>query len=162
MPAAAQWPPGNDPSASERPAPRSTSVLDDDKEAAAGLEGSEEFPVFVNAGDMLHRWSNGLFKSALHRVSLLEGKDRYSAAFFFDPPWSCVVEPLAAVGAGASAPGSNSDGSAPNPAPLLFPATTYGEYLLAKFRETHASFEAAAGEEVERRRKKGVDEKEKS
>ena len=98
---------------------------------------------------MLHRWSNALFRSALHRVSLSESTDRYSAAFFFDPPWACRVEPLK----GAAQP-QNQTQTAP-----LFPATTYGEYLVAKFKETHASFEAAAGEEVERRKKRVDEEK---
>lgn len=153
VPAAAPWPPANDPGTS-RPAPLSASVLGEgegkgegdeerDREKASN-DGESEFPVFVNAGDMLHRWSNGFFKSALHRVVLAEGRDRYSAAFFFDPPWSCRVEPIA-------------PDSGPHPsrgAPPSFPPTTYGEYLVAKFKKTHESFEAAAGEEVEKRKKR--------
>ena len=175
MPAAAPWPPANDPQTS-RPAPPSTSVLaapaagDGEGEGRAGEAGEEgegpaaaaaaaaaadlpggdpEFPVLVNAGDMLSRWSNGSFKSVLHRVALSEaGRDRYSAAFFLDPPWACRVEP--AVAAAASSPGPPGGARGPRPP---FPATTYGEYLVAKFEKTHLSYGAAAGAEVERRRK---------
>lgn len=142
VPAAAPWPPANDLGTS-RPAPLSASVLAGNEASTA--DDDSEFPVFVNAGDMLHRWSNGFFRSALHRVSLSESRDRYSAAFFFDPPWSCQVEPLVA---------SSSDPDSNDKAHSLFPPTTYGEYLVAKFRETHESFEAAAGEEVEKRKKR--------
>ena len=34
---------------------------------------------------MLERWTNGLFKSTLHRV-LNNGQDRYSTAFFVGTP----------------------------------------------------------------------------
>ena len=84
----------------------------------------------------------------MHRVALPEGRDRYSAAFFFDPPWSCRVEPLLLAAA------SNSKSSENAETRPLFPATTYGDYLVAKFKKTHLSFEAAAGEEVEKRKKR--------
>lgn len=125
---------------------------DQGKGPADNLDESDdpEFPVFVNAGDMLHRWSNGRFRSAVHRVALAEeGRDRYSAAFFFDPPWACKVVPVVL----SASPNSKSSENAGEARPL-FPATTYGDYLVAKFKETHASFEAAAGEEVEKRKKR--------
>lgn len=155
VPAAAPWPPANDPKTS-RPAPApSTSVLAEEEGEAMNLDAddgsSSEFPVFINAGDMIHRWSNGAFKSALHRVSLPEGRDRYSAAFFFDPPWACSVAPLASVSTTSRM--SSEELSPTNRPPPLFPATTYGDYLVAKFKQTHGSFEGAAGEEVEKRRK---------
>lgn len=47
----------------------------------------------MNVGDMLHRWSNGRLRSTPHRV-VSRDRERYSAAFFFDPHMSTVVEPL--------------------------------------------------------------------
>jgi len=47
----------------------------------------------MNVGDMLHRWSNGRLLSTPHRV-VRRSRERYSAAFFFDPHMSTVVEPL--------------------------------------------------------------------
>ncbi|XP_065857648.1 2-oxoglutarate-Fe(II) type oxidoreductase hxnY-like isoform X2 [Euphorbia lathyris] len=48
---------------------------------------------FVNIGDMIERWTNGMFKSALHRV-MLTGQERYSLAFFVDPNPNSIVECL--------------------------------------------------------------------
>ncbi|XP_010514972.1 PREDICTED: 2-oxoglutarate-dependent dioxygenase tropC-like isoform X1 [Camelina sativa] len=47
----------------------------------------------VNIGDLLERWSNGIFKSTLHRV-LGNGQDRYSIALFLQPCHDCLVECL--------------------------------------------------------------------
>ena len=47
----------------------------------------------MNVGDMLHRWSGGRLLSTPHRV-VSRARERYSAAFFFDPHMATVVEPL--------------------------------------------------------------------
>lgn len=47
----------------------------------------------VNLGDMLERWSNGIFRSTLHRV-VVNGQERYSTAYFVEPSHECLVECL--------------------------------------------------------------------
>lgn len=49
----------------------------------------------VNTGDLMHRWSNGRFRSALHRVVADPGgRRRNSVAFFHNPNWDARVEPV--------------------------------------------------------------------
>lgn len=73
----------------------------------------------VNLGDMLERWSNGLFRSTLHRV-VLPGEERYSVAFFLDPNFDCLVECL---------PACCSDEN-----PSKFPPITSGHYLIERYK----------------------------
>ena len=54
-----------------------------------------------NIGDLLERWTNGCYRSTLHRVVNTTGQERYSIPFFLEPNFDCVVEPLPQVRAGA-------------------------------------------------------------
>ncbi|KAI3834196.1 hypothetical protein MKX03_030003 [Papaver bracteatum] len=47
-----------------------------------------------NIGDMLKIWSNGLYESTLHRVINNSPKYRVSVAFFYEPNFDAVIEPL--------------------------------------------------------------------
>ncbi|TVY39406.1 UPF0676 protein [Lachnellula subtilissima] len=54
-------------------------------------------PILVNIGDLLSYWTNGLFKSTVHRVVFPKegregGEDRYSIAYFGHPVGSTVLE----------------------------------------------------------------------
>lgn len=50
----------------------------------------------VNIGDMMERWTNGLWQSTPHRVIHRGGHDwRISVPFFFEPDYDAVVKPLA-------------------------------------------------------------------
>mmetsp|Transcript_10334 Transcript_10334/g.14589 ORF Transcript_10334/g.14589 Transcript_10334/m.14589 type:complete len:325 (+) Transcript_10334:134-1108(+) len=80
----------------------------------------------VNLGDMLERWTNGLFRSTVHRVLTSGENDRYSIPFFYEPNFDSKVECLPICC------------SPDNPA--KYTPTTSGEHLLEKYRQTHADF----------------------
>lgn len=76
--------------------------------------------------DALCRWSNGRFKSGLHRVVIHKGQERYSTAFFAEPNFKAVIAPLPTCV------------SEQNPA--KWPPTTSGEYLLGRYGVTHGTY----------------------
>ena len=82
----------------------------------------------VNIGDMFERWTNGIFKSTVHRVITLKGaNERYSVPFFFDPNFDALVECL------------ESCCSDDNPA--KYPPITAGRHLLNMYEKTYNDFE---------------------
>jgi isopenicillin N synthase-like dioxygenase len=48
----------------------------------------------VNIGDMLSKWTDGIYKSTRHRVLHSSDKMRISVPFFFDPDWDVVTSPV--------------------------------------------------------------------
>ena len=80
----------------------------------------------VNLGDMLERWTNGLYKSNLHRViNRARGRDRYSIPFFFEPAYHTRVECL---------PSCQSAEHPPRYAPCLA-----GEHIAEMYRRTYGA-----------------------
>ncbi|XP_018630313.1 2-oxoglutarate-Fe(II) type oxidoreductase hxnY-like isoform X2 [Nicotiana tomentosiformis] len=77
----------------------------------------------VNLGDMLERWSNGIFRSTLHRV-LGNGQERYSIAYFVEPSHDCLVECLVTC--------QSKDN------PPRYPPIKCETYLLQRYKDTHA------------------------
>ncbi|KAJ4829741.1 hypothetical protein Tsubulata_020754 [Turnera subulata] len=77
----------------------------------------------VNLGDMLERWSNGIFRSTMHRV-LGNGQERYSIPYFLEPSHDCLVECL---------PTCKSEKNPPK-----FPPIKCGTYLSQRYKDTHA------------------------
>jgi isopenicillin N synthase-like dioxygenase len=86
------------------------------------LEGA----FIVNLGDMLERWTNGLYRSTLHRVINVSGRERYSAPFFYEPNFTTLVEVLPQCI------------DAENPA--HYPPITSGQHLLDKYAQTHSGY----------------------
>ncbi|XP_074562055.1 azadirone synthase LFS-like [Curcuma longa] len=77
----------------------------------------------VNLGDMLERWSNGIFRSTMHRV-VLDGRERYSIAYFVEPSHDCLIECL---------PTCQSEANPPK-----FPPVTCAAYILQKYKDTYS------------------------
>jgi isopenicillin N synthase-like dioxygenase len=84
----------------------------------------------VNIGDMMERWTNGMWKSTVHRVIHRGEGYRVSAPFFFEPGWDVVVKPLRKC---VEATGGKA----------LWGERKYGEHLLEK---VGGNFYAAGGE----------------
>ncbi|KUJ17103.1 Clavaminate synthase-like protein [Mollisia scopiformis] len=47
-----------------------------------------------NIGDMLSKWTDGIYKSTRHRVLHNSDTMRISVPFFFDPDWDAVISPV--------------------------------------------------------------------
>ncbi|KAJ4777697.1 2-oxoglutarate (2OG) and Fe(II)-dependent oxygenase superfamily protein [Rhynchospora pubera] len=82
-----------------------------------------ERALIVNIGDIMERWTNCTFRSTLHRVVAV-GQERYSAAFFLDPNYECVVECLETCCSVTSPP--------------RFPPIKSGDYLEERLRLTYS------------------------
>nr|CAB96197.1 hypothetical protein [Capsella rubella] len=90
-------------------------------EDVAGVKGA----FVVNIGDLMERWTNGLFRSTMHRVVSV-GKERYSVAVFVDPDPNCVVECLESCCSETSPP--------------RFPPVRTKDYFHERFSQTLASY----------------------
>ncbi len=91
--------------------------------AAPAIPGA----VLINTGDLTQRWSNDVFRSTKHRVSLPQGAkvsfDRYSIAFFCQPDADAEITCL---------PTCQSKDNPPK-----YPPITSGEYLLSRLLATY-------------------------
>ena len=80
--------------------------------------------VLINSGDLLERWTNGKYKSTLHRVKPMTlGRDRFSIAFFVDPDSDTEVKVLDSF-IGADSPRKFSDVKA-------------GDYIRGRLEDSH-------------------------
>ncbi len=79
--------------------------------------------LLINLGDMVPRWTNGLYHSNLHRVKNTHpDRHRYSVAFFYDLNYyarvECMPQALPATGT------------------ALYPPCTVGEHIEEMYRKT--------------------------
>jgi isopenicillin N synthase-like dioxygenase len=80
--------------------------------------------IVVNTGDLMERWTNGRFKSTLHRVQPLIGNNpRYSIAMFVDPDTETPVDVL--------------ESCITEDSPAKYEKISAGEYIQEKIRATH-------------------------
>ena len=100
--------------------------------AATPMEGT----FVVNLGDMIPRWTNGLYHSNPHRVrnTFSGGAARYSIPFFYEPEYLARIVPV---------PGTVPAGEAPRYTPC-----TAGEHLEEMYRKTYGLQQQAATEGV--------------
>ncbi len=86
----------------------------------------------VNLGDMIPRWTNGLYHSNPHRVRNIHssGRPRFSVPFFYEPDYMARIEPV---------PGTVAPGETPR-----FESCTAGEHLAEMYRRTYARPAASA------------------
>jgi isopenicillin N synthase-like dioxygenase len=77
----------------------------------------------VNLGDMIARWTNDRFRSTVHRVVNVSGRERYSVPFFYSGNPEQVVECL---------PSCLDRGEAPK-----YPRTTVEGHLREMYRRTY-------------------------
>ncbi|KAF2111227.1 hypothetical protein BDV96DRAFT_500133 [Lophiotrema nucula] len=84
----------------------------------------------VNVADFLMRWTNGIYKSTVHRVVNRGGEERYSVPFFFSVNYETLVETLpTCVGKDGHGGfiGDREDG---------YPQIRAGEYILERLNTT--------------------------
>ena len=96
--------------------------------AAPPIEGT----FVVNLGDMIPKWTNGLYHSNPHRVknSFSNGDYRYSIPFFYEPDYHAVIEPV---------PGTLKEGELP-----LYAPCTVGEHLEEMYNRSYKKAEENA------------------
>ena len=75
----------------------------------------------INVGDMLERWSNGLFISTVHRVINRSNRERYSTVFFAAPNFDVEVACLPSC--------MDADH------PALYSPVIAGDYIISRYNE---------------------------
>jgi isopenicillin N synthase-like dioxygenase len=95
-------------------------------QAAGGWIHADPLPAtyVVNLGDMIARWTNGRYRSTLHRVVNTSGRERYSVPFFYVGNYDYLVECI---------PACLAPGERPKYAPV-----TVETHLREMYRRTYA------------------------
>ena len=84
----------------------------------------------INLGDLMARWTNGVYNSNMHRVKNNHGDaDRYSLPFFYSPRPDAVIEPIPSC--------------VTKDHPRLFETCTSSEHMSEMFRRSYGYAPAA-------------------
>jgi isopenicillin N synthase-like dioxygenase len=85
----------------------------------------------INLGDLMARWTNGIYNSNLHRVkNNSSGRDRYSVPYFYGPRPDAMIEPM--------------PGCLDNDHPRRFASCTAAEHVNEMFRRSYGYGPSAA------------------
>ncbi|VDB90073.1 unnamed protein product [Peniophora sp. CBMAI 1063] len=105
----------------QEPGIQALQVLNGDKKwiAAPPIPGT----LVINLGDQLERWTNGVFKSTVHRAINRSGVRRYSIPLFFGVDYDVRLEPVASC---------VSEGRPPK-----YEVVTAGDYIKQRFEATY-------------------------
>lgn len=99
-----------------------------------GTENDPTPPIVVNIGDLLSYWTNGVFRSTVHRVVFPAdgggGEDRYSMAYFGHPVGKTVLEPVPSERVRKAGKEEGSEGSEGR-------AMTADEHLMSRLKATY-------------------------
>ena len=99
----------------------------------SGIENNNNEPlinepvIIVNIGDELQRITNDHYKSTKHRVVIKQAKDRYSAAFFWEPNLDAIMKCVETIC-------DEDDGSKELP---KYEPITHRQHLTKKFAEAY-------------------------
>lgn len=104
---------------------------------------SGEIKFIVNLGDMLERWTNGNFKSTLHRVVTPSNQDekieRYSIPFFYEPNFDAIVECIECC-LYETLLEEEGENKVRQKMERKYDPIKSGDFLLQKYKETHTDF----------------------
>ncbi|KAG6008053.1 hypothetical protein E4U21_005066 [Claviceps maximensis] len=120
-----------------------------------GTEDDPSPPILVNIGDLLSYWTNGLFRSTVHRVVFPKGEGnggdedsamsalpRYSIAYFCHPMDGALLEPVPSERVRAFVPQRESEDAGTeeeiNPYARR-KVLTAGEHLLMRLKESYGT-----------------------
>lgn len=109
-----------------------TLLLNDENGGLHVLSGDGEWidapprpdAIIVNVGDLMTRWTNGRFRSAMHRVINASGRRRYSIPQFHHPAYRTRVDP----------------DQLPQGGPAKFEPVVAGEYVAQGFQRDRKSW----------------------
>lgn len=116
-----------------------------------GTENDPSPPVLINIGDLLSYWTNGLFRSTVHRVVFPTGEagasnsvsgeasdqPRYSIAYFCHPMGTALLEPVPSDRVKAFVPQEGLHDA--NPYAQRKKVLTAGEHLLMRLKESYGT-----------------------
>lgn len=113
-----------------------------------GTEQDPSPPILVNIGDLLSYWTNGLFRSTVHRVVFPRGEEergemsampRYSIAYFCHPMDEALLEAVPSERVRAFVPRDVQGMEAETNPYAQRKVLTAGDHLLMRLKESYGA-----------------------